>query len=75
MQVTYDKLETKNIFSKRFGQCRDEKIELYEDVKLCIDDDARNYQVLLPRAATHVMQYLHRCIWCLLADQTFRPLL
>ena len=46
-QVAYDKLETKNVFSKRFGQCRDGEIRLDVDDTLLImkESDAAQYQV------------------------------
>lgn len=45
MQVTYDKLETTNLYSPHFGRCRDDKIELGEDTTLTIGPEAKKYQV------------------------------
>lgn len=46
MQVTYDKLETQNVYSKRFGKCRGDDIKLHnrEDTTLLIGKDAGRYK-------------------------------
>ena len=45
MQVTYDKLETTNVFSKHFGECRGDGIELDKDTTLTVRGEAARYQV------------------------------
>ena len=48
VQVTYDKLETTNVYSKRFGKCRDNEIKLHhdgQDSTLFLGKDAGNYKV------------------------------
>ena len=52
MQVTYDKLETKNLFSPHFGACRNsetfENNLLGQDPTLMIGQDAAKYKVHQP---------------------------
>ena len=54
-QATYDKLETKNLYSPHFGECRFGKIELTQDADsdLMIGRDAANYEV---RPSLHIVK-------------------
>ena len=73
IQVTYDKLETKNLFSPHFGECRGGWIELQQDPEsdLMIGRDAANYEVCAkpPHVLTLAVQgfwvcRMRRCTGC-----------
>ena len=58
--MTYDKLETKNLYSPHFGECRSGKIDLKQDPEsdLMIGSDAANYEV---RISPSYCYYVERC--------------
>ena len=64
IQVTYDKLETKNLFSPHFGECRYGRIELTQDPgsDLMIGCDAANYEVCPPPSCTGLLGLLHEAL-------------
>ena len=59
--MTYDKLETKNVFSPHFGECRDGWIKLHHsdpDNTLLVGREARQYKVRVANI----------CLFCLSAQ-------